>query len=276
MPRLFWLFGVVAVGACLHGVPDDLPDTVPPKLEPDPIVPPEQPIALADRQPGPLSYDQRIAPNHVFQVAEMRDGNRHLTGDQVADDMRVVRQLALTFYGDALESASSPSMVSGFASVLRLSLEARLHMCVRPAGADVPCTEGRVGRPVPTDDPPFELADSAFGVVRLIVRDLSGHWSGLAATELARLHSAHGVVVDLRTARGDDPRPLIPWLEQVTGRAPLRPVREIVRPEDSESVIAAYAARFVTQSRDRAAWDSLVGTMPAAIKHATPTVTVLM
>ena len=51
MPRLFWLFGVVAVGACLHGVPDDLPEIVPPKVEPDPIVPPEQPIALAERQP---------------------------------------------------------------------------------------------------------------------------------------------------------------------------------------------------------------------------------
>ncbi|HEX7704601.1 MAG TPA: hypothetical protein VF403_27865, partial [Kofleriaceae bacterium] len=255
---------MVAVGACLHGVPDDLPETKPPKVEPDPIVPLEQPIALADRQPGPLSYDQRIesgtyAPYHAVQAAETRDGNRHLSGEQLADDMRVVRQLVSTFYGDALESASSPSQVSGFASVLRLSLEARLHMCVRPAGADVPCTDGRVGRPVPTDDPPFELADSAPGVVRLIVRDLSGHWSGLGAKELARLHIAHGVVVDLRTARGDDPRPLIPWLEQLTGRAPLRPLREIVRPDDSEAVIAAYAARFVTPSRDRAAWDSLLG-----------------
>jgi hypothetical protein len=281
MPRLFWLFGVVAIGACLHGVPDDLPETKPPKVEPEPIVPPEQPVALADRLPGPLSYDVPSARSNdqlgaILAAAQMRDSRRRMTSTQIVDDLGIVREVVTRYYGETLAHISATTVME-FSS--ELSRSKSLHVCVRPAGAEMPCVDDqsrRNARPAPTADPPFELADVASGIVQLTVRDLTGQWSGLGASELARLARAHGVVVDLRTARGTDPTPLIPWLEQVTGRAPLRPVREISRPEGSDSVIADYTARYVTPVRDRAVWDRLLGEMPPARKPATSTITVLV
>jgi hypothetical protein len=109
----------------------------------------------------------------------------------------------------------------------------------------------------------------------LTVHDLSKPWPSFDAA-LDQLAHANAIVVDMRTAAGTDPRPLLPWLERITGRAPFKPLREIHRPKDLDPYVAAYAARYASESRDPAVWASLVGVMPAAQPTTAPPVAVVV
>lgn len=146
-----------------------------------------------------------------------------------------------------------------------------LPLCARPPGDLWHCF-GKPITPPPPGGPPFELSEPAPGIAKLVIRDLTNAadpaWASFAAA-LDQLASARGLVLDLRHATGADPRPLVPLLERLTGRAPFQPLRAIHRRPELEPYIADYASRFMAEARDRAAWEGLVGAMPPS-STATP------
>lgn len=142
----------------------------------------------------------------------------------------------------------------------------RLPLCARPPGQMWHCWTDLVV-PSPASGPPFELVEPAPGILKLVIRDLANAsdpaWTSFPAA-LDRIASARGIVLDLRDAAGADPRPLVPLLEQLTRRAPFRPLRAIRRPAELDPYVADYARRFLDGPRDRDVWAGLVGTMPPA------------
>jgi hypothetical protein len=148
-----------------------------------------------------------------------------------------------------------------------------LQLCVMPPYVMRPCGGNLPAKP-PVAAAPFEISQVA-GATVLTVHDLSKPWPGFAAA-LDQLAHAKAIVVDMRTAAGTDPRPLLPWLERITGRAPFKPLREIHRPRDFDPYVAAYAARYTSESRDPAVWASLVGVMPAAKPTNSPPIAVVV
>jgi hypothetical protein len=82
---------------------------------------------------------------------------------------------------------------------------------------------------------------------------------------LAAIERAKAVVIDLRNAKGDDPRPALPILEELLGTKPLLPLRGIV--VRSTPLAATVRAQVPSdQLRVRSAWDGLVGTSSGARK----------
>jgi hypothetical protein len=155
----------------------------------------------------------------------------------------------------------------------------RLPLCARPPGQMWHCWTELVVPP-PASGPPFELVEPAPGILKLVIRDLANAsdpaWTSFPAA-LDRIASARGIVLDLRDAAGTDPRPLVPLLEQLTGRAPFRPLRAIRRPAKLDPYVAEYARRFLADPRDRDVWAGLVGAMPpAGAKAAAPPLAVVV
>jgi hypothetical protein len=145
------------------------------------------------------------------------------------------------------------------------SIGHRTGICALQPGTFGPCHHYEVPRPPPATAP-YELHLGPNQIARLTLHALSdaAHpaWAGFAA-DVERLARAKGLVIDMRTTAGGDPRPLIPWLERLTGRAPLAPLREIRRPAALLPAVEAYRERFLTESRDPGVWHALVGTAVA-------------
>lgn len=148
----------------------------------------------------------------------------------------------------------------------------RLPLCARPPGETSHCWTELPAAPS-AGRPPFELIESAPGIATLVIRDLTNAtdpaWTKFPEVldEVAR---ARGIVLDLRSAAGTDPRPLLPLLERLTGRAPFRPLRAIHRRATLDPYVADYARRFVASSRDPDVWADLVGTMPPSSRASSP------
>lgn len=152
---------------------------------------------------------------------------------------------------------------------------ARLHLCIESAGVMASCYQERAPRSPPASA--FEIGEAAPGIAVLTIHDLTDAnqpaWRDFsrAARPLA---SARGLIVDLRDAAGSDPRALLPWLAELTGRRELKPLRAIVRAASADRYIADYNARFADRGRDAAIWKDLVGpgspTQVAATKPPAP------
>jgi hypothetical protein len=167
----------------------------------------------------------------------------------------------------------SPISAGLMAANYRDVLTWELQLCTLPPGEMRPCWRNLPSSP-PVAAAPFEI-DEVAGATVLTVHDLSKPWPSFEAA-LDRLTHAKAIVVDMRTAAGTDPRPLLPWLERITGRAPFKPLRAIHRPKHLDPYVAAYAARYASESRDPAVWASLVGVMPAAQPTTPPPIAVIV
>ena len=164
---------------------------------------------------------------------------------------------------DKLLEPLAPYSVASLAGAF-LSAGQRLGLCVRPPNEMWHCDPSAPIKPPPPPRP-YTIGSAGSGIALWTIADLSNAdagWDALAK-DLVLLAKANALVLDMRHASGGDPRALVPWLEQVTGRAPLRPLREIRRPAIADAYVAAYQARFVAEARDPAIWRPLVGTMPA-------------
>lgn len=257
------------VAGCLRGVPDHLPEHVPQPPPPVPPAPVEAPL-VGPPGPGPLSRRVSAQDQQDHQLASIRDSRRPMTLAEIAEEGKLVADLADIYatpaIGDkvrrGLAQITRPEMVDGFYDGLDIPLEdSSIYRRLGGVSASV----WRVLSPPPATGATHEWFAPSPGVVELAVRDLTTPWQ----LDLSRLHDAKALVLDLSAARGSDPRALIPLVEQLTGRAPLAPLRAIDRPADADGYVAAYAARYATETRDRAVWDALVGTMPAATAHRT-------
>jgi hypothetical protein len=153
-----------------------------------------------------------------------------------------------------------------------VGLYGRLPLCARPPGEIWHCYPDLVVPPPATT--PFSLGEAAPGVALWTIHDLDAPAAWDDA--IARVEAAHAIVLDLRDAVGSDPRPLLPWLEHVTGRAPFKPLRAIRRPADLDAYVASYALRYIPESRDREVWASLVGEMPSATAASPPPIAVIV
>ncbi len=166
---------------------------------------------------------------------------------------------------DKLLERLAPYSVASLAGAFR-SAGQRLELCVRPPNEMWHCDPSAPIKPPPHKSP-YTIGGTTPDIAVWRINDLSNAadpgWGGLPKS-LALLASSRAIVLDMRHASGGDPRALVPWLEEVTGRVPLRPLREIRRPAIADAYVAAYEARFVAEGRDPALWRPLVGTMPAA------------
>lgn len=259
---------------------------------------PPAPVASppAARGPGPLST--LVEPPKTpwpERTQQMRKNEaRKLGNAELRDDVAAFEAVIRTFYvartpeqdaavryayqHDANLPRLAPySVTSTFHAFL--SAGERLGICVRPPGETWPCNPPFVAPPESTGVP-YTLAEPAPGIVQLSVTDLrdAGDPGWARFDEAARaLDRAKGIVIDLRGAAGADPRPLVPWLERVTGRQPLRPLRAIVRPPSADRHVAEYTARYLPEGRDRAVWATLVGpsSAPATPAPSRPIVVVV-
>jgi hypothetical protein len=142
----------------------------------------------------------------------------------------------------------------------------RLHLCILNAGVMGSCTREHAGTalvrvPEPIS-PAFEIGEAASGIARLAIHDLRDAddpaWRGFASATRA-LAKARGIVIDLRGAVGSDPRAVLPWIAELTGGGPIKPLRAIERPDAAAEYVAAYRARFADRGRDPTIWSALVG-----------------
>jgi hypothetical protein len=189
----------------------------------------------------------------------------------MVDEFYATRTREQADYLSTARDRASPARMSPYpssvASLARgfLDVGSRQRICARPPDELWHCDPFMVPAPA-SPAAPYTITEEARGVMRLAIGDLSNGadpaWSRFDA-DLAPLANAKAIVLDLREATGGDPRPLLPWLERVTGRRPLRPLRSIHRPATADPYVVAYAARFTSDGRDRAVWAPLVGTMPA-------------
>nr|HEX4316850.1 hypothetical protein [Kofleriaceae bacterium] len=256
-----------------------------PKQPPAPLAPLANQVAAPTLPDGPLSLRAKVpATPHADTVAAMKHWTYEVTLDreQIDDELARVNALLAELFPhpstprqtELLAKARALDLVSplpaGYMDVnLRDILTWELDLCERPPGEMSHCWSELPPR---STGAPVELADVA-GATVLTVRDFSREWPAL---DLDRLARATAIVVDMRAATGTDPRPLLPWLERLTGRAPFTPLREIDRPKVLDPYVAAYAARYASDARDPAVWTKLVGAMPAARGGATTPIAVIV
>jgi hypothetical protein len=247
--------------------------------------------APGPRGEGPLSLRTTIATTPwAQQVQAMKHWTYEVSLDsrQVSEEVTLVTRLLTDLFPQpatprlragidearkTLPSILSPISAGYLSTNYEHLLTWELQLCTRPPGEMRHCW-GNLPPPAPVAAAPFEIGEVA-GTTVLIVYDLSKPWPSFDAA-LDQLAHAKAIVVDMRAAAGTDPRPLLPWLEQITGRAPFKPLREIHRPKDLDPFVAAYAARYASESRDPAVWASLVGVMPAAQPTTAPPVAVVV
>jgi hypothetical protein len=262
-----------------------------PVLVPQPRVMPAPAPAPGTRAEGPLSLRTTIATTPwPQQVQAMKHWTYEVKLDsrQVSEEVDLVTKLLTDLFPDpatprlragidearkTLPLILSPIPAGYMATNYEQLLTWELQLCTRPPGEMRPCWAS-LPPPPPVAAAPFEITEVA-GATVLTVHDLSKPWPSFDAA-LDQLDHAKAIVVDMRTAAGTDPRPLLPWLERITGRAPFKPLREIHRPKDLDPYVAAYAARYASESRDPAVWASLVGVMPAAQPTTSPPVAVVV
>ena len=162
----------------------------------------------------------------------------------------------------------APAAVSNSAGIA--SALTAVGLCARPPGLMWHCHPNfaSFARPEPRPKMPYRLEISG-AIAQLTLNDLSNAadpaWAKFAAV-VAQLARSKGIVLDLRRARGSDPRPLIPWLEQMTGRKPLAPLRRARRPPELAKYIREYGNRYRTESRNAKVWKALVATRRSIAK----------
>ena len=262
-----------------------------PVVVPQPRVTPAPAPAPGTRGEGPLSLRTTIATTPwPQQVQAMKHWTYEVKLDsrQVAEEVDLVTTLLTDLFPDpatprlrsgidearqTLPNLLSPIPAGYMAANFKQLLTWELQLCTRPPGEMSPCW-GNLPPPPPVAAAPFAISEVA-GATVLTVHDLSKPWPSFEAA-LDQLDHAKAIVVDMRTAAGTDPRPLLPWLERITGRAPFKPLRGIHRPKELDPYVAAYAARYASESRDPAVWASLVGVMPAARPTTPPPVAVVV
>ncbi len=255
-----------------------------PRPEDDYDEPSPPAVAEDERIAGPLSVVAAPPETPPAELAQARNEQREryvgkkILDEDVAAFLAVVDRffpsetpsfrVAHDAAHNELHGLAPESLDRTFNSFLFAS--ERYHLCVRTPHAMWPCD--RDLKPPPHAATAFELTEPAPGIAELAVHDLSNAadpaWAKLPTETLAK---ARAIIVDLRDAAGSDPRPLLPWLEAVTGDKPLQPLRAIERPADADTYVAAYTARFLPETRDRGVWASLVGpARPTAAHDARP------
>lgn len=263
---------LVACGPTFHRTGPIVRDIPPPTVNPT-------------RVPGPLSVRAEV-PETLWRDRQALDGADHIYLDRIALREDAARYLTLVadLFPDprASEQREAKRALAQLPTLAPYSLEAtshayrelygRLPLCARPPGVMWHCYPDPVAAPPART--PFELGEASPGVAVWTIHDLDAPAAWDDA--IARVQAAHAIVLDLRDAAGSDPRPLLPWLERVTGRAPFKPLRAIYRPADLDAYVASYALRYVPEMRDRDVWASLVGEMPAAVTATAPPITVLV
>jgi hypothetical protein len=137
----------------------------------------------------------------------------------------------------------------------------RLHLCIHNAGVTAPCERERKPEPAREVTSVFEVGEAAPGIGLLTVRDLHAGrddaWRTFAGAAKV-LSARRGLVIDMRGAAGDDPRPLLAWAAALSGRKALRPLQSIERPPGADTYVDAYEQRYTDRGRDRAVWDAFV------------------
>lgn len=246
----------------------DLPDWTPP----------------ATRGEGPLSLTAKVpetAWSEQLRLRKIRD-EHYVSKQALVEDAAAFRHIVDTFYRPRTQEQAIGVQVAHEADTLwRLApypLEAvlnafsfdgyRLGICVCAPHVLANCEPGFQPRVPPRAA--FKLREDD-GIAVLAVHDLSASasWDAFGPA-FDKLLGAKGIVIDMQDAAGDDPRPLLPLLERLTGRAPLTPLAAIVRPADADRYVATYNRWFTSHSRDREVWQRLVGTMPAPSRPARP------
>lgn len=243
---------------------------------------------------GPLSTTARVAESSQFERQQTRQRNEmlRLTEDQIHDDLMLLtrvmdlffvartpeQEIALTVRKQTiplLEGLAPYSIESTYQGIS--SLGQRVPFCTRPPGEVFHCDP--YFQPHPPAAAPYEVKMLSAKIGMLVIRDLSDStnpaWAKFAA-DVAPLASAAGLVIDLRTAWGSDPRSLVPWLEQLTGRAPLAALREIRRAPQLTPYVDAYRARYRADARDPAVWATLVGTPAQTRPRTAPQIAVMI
>lgn len=284
-----WL-AVACFIAC--GGPGPAPITDPTNISITPPAPADAAIAMvpdaAVASPAPVSSQLPYGPLSTIQrgeqsasndrpIAARRNDARNLSKREINEDLAMLsRVIDLYFVPRTAEEQAgiqirdrtaatlhqlAPYSVSSTFNAIMSSSE-RIGFCARAPDEKWPCDPDFATRP-PADPtlPPYEVGVLPSKIGRLVIRDLSNAanpaWAKLDLTPLSK---ASGLVIDLRAAWGADPRPLLPWLGTITGRATLAPLREIRRSPKLTPYVDAYRARFVAEGRDPDAWAPLVGT----------------
>ena len=256
-----------------------------------------KPIPEAERPYGPLSITARVAetPWAERKRAMRRNDERLVDLAAMREDIAALsavidlffaprtpdRKEALTFeqqhFGLLLKLA--PYAVGSTHHAL-LSIGERVGFCARPPDEMWHCDP--YFTPRPAADPasaPYEVSVAPSGIATVTIRDLSNAydpaWARLS-TDLTQVARASGIVIDMRAAWGHDPRPLLPWLEGLTGRTPLAPLHEIRRPSALTRYVDAYQAKYQAESRNPALWQTLIGTAATTSATTPPPIAVVV
>ncbi|MBX3156799.1 MAG: hypothetical protein KF773_12405 [Deltaproteobacteria bacterium] len=245
---------------------------------PDQLEPLEGIDPRASSPIGPLALEPGAATTPLGDAALARG----IARERYLDSARI-RDVTDTFLGlvDTFASPGTPEMQAAFEEAHRYlgraspssifhvtesftSYAYRLGFCIHDAGVTAPCHYK--WQPRTLTSPVFEVRTSNTDIAVLAIHDL-GNAADPAWTEFPtiakKLSAARGLVLDLRHAAGADPRPLLPWLRELTGRPDLAPLRAIERPMAADIYTRFYNERYTDRGRDPAVWRALVGP-PAA------------
>jgi hypothetical protein len=235
--------------------------------------------AHASSTVGPLALEPGISATSSADALTARriTENRYLDRARIHEETAAFLQFVDTFFQPltpetrigfdqahrelATLERLAPYSVYSVTLAFQQSTE-RLDVCIQNRGVVGSCEHDRSR--VPARESPkavFEVGEAAPGIGMLAVHDLRDAddpaWQGFAAAT-AMLAKDRALLLDLRDAKGADPRALLPWLAELTGRAEIKPLRAIERPPTADRYVAAYRARFADRGRDATIWSSLV------------------
>ncbi|HJL15536.1 MAG TPA: hypothetical protein RMH99_07775, partial [Sandaracinaceae bacterium LLY-WYZ-13_1] len=245
------------------------------------------PVARVDG-PGPLCVlcDYPAPSSRARRRAMDANRARRVGEAAMRADMRAMREVAAHLFAPGERRRNALAWMDQHGPILvRLApypvdsilssltgFHSRYGPCPRSPAYLRHCNVDFEPPPADPEAPPYRIARDEEGVVTLEVRRLTAgsrpEWEGFAA-DASALDGATGIVLDLRAAVGSDPRPLLDWLESITGRRPLAPLRAIRRPEALAPDAQAYRARFAeVDARDPAVWRALMGSDEGATDDA--------
>ena len=264
--RWFWLSMILACGSRPAPTPPPpvtptpSPQATPVPTQPAPVEVP-LPVGAAATTPGPLSTSVRSTetPWDDRKKAMRRNEAQLLSSQEITDDTAELSRIVhLFFVPRTVEDKTGIDLLNRLTTLSRLApysvsstfnayLPNRIDYCVRPPDEQWPC-DPDVATRAPSNLPPFEIAVDPSGVGRVILRDLSDAANPAWATfdsELAKVAAAPALLIDMRAAWGDDPRPLLAWLSKLAGRSQLVPLREIHRPAALDPFVAEIGRAHV-------------------------------
>lgn len=230
---------------------------------------------------GPMSTAFAEPPPDHWQVRAERSRAReasYVSARQLADDEAELRAILAALpvaTAAATERARGWDDLTALQALAPYPLDAtanalmgsRLGLCVRYPDELHGCFTPTTAAAPAATAPPATLTRAGAGDALLLMTVADFDALPAMPTSDAELPP---LILDLRQARGRDPRPAMPWLRALVGEAAAAPLRAIDEPAALRPYVEAYRATFADDARPEAPWRALVRTGPPPAPPVAP------